>query len=494
MIIINNKVDISSILNFLNITLLVLTIIWFFNTDENPYVDYRVLIATVPVHLQLSYFLKYEKKNTNPFLVILVIVVLIFYLLRIFTLLADEFRYSITFRREGGEYIGSEEILHFLIYLHLCLWAIFFGLITGNKKKSIINFYSSKYIISWVKYLNLLYISLISLIYFLYASFLIDTDSVAGLATGLFSGFLNYEIFVMLLTILAFYYRDQVPRFYSNTALIMVIMFFFIKVLNGGSGPMLRIGFPFFFTLLMIRGRIKIKLSMLLIMLVLVSTTSIFGTFLKFSNQKISFELISNFQTLENEQFRIIFSQIAARSAFLDFSVELINNPQYDRVINLPRYGKSVVDSFTPGFDIFDEPLTAYALRIVYLPSFPSKPTRRYVAENYHSDQLNVFSEYYILFGQVGSLFLLFISGYFFKRIYNYFILRVSNKILGLLAAAILLNLFWAWLRSFGLDFIIAEMPSLVYPVILIYFALKVTANKVEQTDKSSIDPVLQIN
>jgi len=297
----------------------------------------------------------------------------------------------------------------------------------------------------------------------------------------------------MLLTILAIYYRDQVPRFYSNAALIMVIMFFFFKVLNGGSGPMLRIGFPFFFTLLMIRGRIRIKLSMLLITLVLVSTTSIFGTFLKFSNQKINFELISDFKKLEKEQYQFIFSQIAARSAFLDFSVELINNPQYDRVINLPRYGKSVVDAFTPGFDLFDEPLTAHALRSVYLPSFPAKPTRMYVAENYHSDQINVFSEYYILFGQIGSLFLLFISGYFFKRIYNYFILKASNKVLGLLAAAILLNLFWAWLRSFGLDFIIAEMPNLVFPVLLIYFTLRITAHEAVHT-KRSIDPVLQIN
>lgn len=486
----NEKIDISSILNFLNLTVLSLTVYWFFNSEENPYVDFRVLIATVLIHLQLSYFLSYEKKITNPFLVILAIVVLLFYLLRIFTLLADEYRVSLTFTREGGENIGSDEILHFLIYLQLSLWAIFFGLKMGDTKSTKF-FYTIRYTITRSKYLKLIFISSISLIYFLGASFLVGPDTIAGLMTGLFSGFLNYEVFVMLLTILAFYYRDQVPRFYSNTALIIVVMFFFFKVLNGGSGPMLRIGFPFFFTLLMVRGRIRIKLSFLLITLVLVGTTSIFGTFLKFSNQKINFELIGNFQTLEKEQYQFIFSQIAARSAFLDFSVELINNPGYERVINLPRYGKSVIDAFTPGFDLFDEPLTAHALRSVYLPSFPSKPTRMYVAENYHSDQINVFSEYYILFGQVGSLFFLFISGYFFKKSYNYFILNARNKVLGLLAAAILLNLFWAWLRSFGLDFIIAEMPNLIYPVILVYFGLKVRLNHTEAESSKRSGPIL---
>jgi hypothetical protein len=205
-------------------------------------------------------------------------------------------------------------------------------------------------------------------------------------------------------------------------------------------------------------------------------------------------ELIRNFQTLEQEQYQFIFSQISARAAFLDFSVELINNKNYERIINIPRYFKSIVDAYTPGFDVFDEPLTGHSLRAVYLPSFPSKPTRIEVAENYHSDQINVFSEYYILFGKFAALPLLFFTAFCFIRFYNYFTLHASNKVLGLLAAAILLNLFWAWLRSFGLDFIIAEMPNLIFPIILIYFALKVTADKTVKTDKSLIDPVLRIN
>lgn len=479
---ISHKVDLNSILNFLNITLLLLTILWFFNSDENPYIDSRVLIATIFLHFQLSYFLSYEKKKTNPFLVILVIVVLLFYLFRIFTLLADEYRISLTFNREGAENIGSDEIFHFLVYLHLCLWAIFFGFKTGENKYEK-KFYNIKFFLSINKFRKLLFVSSISLFYFFITAFLVDVYAVAGLASGLLSGLLNYEVFVILLTIMAFYYNNQVPKTYSYSALIMIFSFFFFKVLNGGSGPMLRIGFPFLFTLLMIYGRINIKLSTLLITLFLVGTTSIFGTFLKFSNQKINFELIRDFKSLEKEQYQFIFSQIAARSAFLDFSVELINNPQYNRLINLPRYSKSLIDAFTPGFDIFDEPLTGHLLRSVYLPSFPSNPTRAYVAENYHSDQINIFSESYILFGQIGSLFFFFVSSYLFKRIYIFFILKTSNKLLGLLGGAILLNLFWVFLRSFGLDFIISEIPNLIYPVILVYLISKITVNNLVYTD-----------
>lgn len=467
------KVEISNILNFLNLSILGLTVFWFFRTDENPYVDERVVATAVLIHAQLFFFLKRELKKPNPFLVILVIVVLFFYLLRIFTFLADEYMFSITFRREGGENIGSNEIFGFLIYLHLCLWMIFFGLKYGNRKDEI-DIRSKNSGISRTKYMRLIILSFISLFYFLGASFLVDGETIAGLALGLFSGFLNYEVFVMLVTILIFYFKDYVPKKYSQAAFIILFLFFFFKILNGGSGPMLRIGFPFFFTLLMIT-RIKIRLPLLLITIVLIGVTSIFGTFIKFSNQKISLELIRNFQTLEREQYQFIFSQISARSAFLDFSVELINNKNYERIINIPRYGKSIVDAYTPGFDVFDEPLTGHALRAVYLPSFPSKPTRREVAESYHSDQINVFSEYYILFGKFVALPLLFLSAFCFKKIYNYFTLHASNKVIGLLIGAIILNMFWAWLRSFGLDFIIAEIPNSVYPIILIYGAMKIT-------------------
>ena len=484
------KVELGDILNFLNITVLGLTLVWFFRMGENRYVDGRVVATAALLHAQLFFFLKREQKKQNPFLVILVIVVLFFYLLRIFTFLADEYMFSLTFTREGGENIGTNEIFEFLIYLHFCLWMIFFGLKFGDKWLG--NNSLNNAIIGQLSYKRLIILSFISLTYFLGASFLVDGQTIAGLAIGLFSGFLNYEVFVILVTILAFYFKDSVPKRYSLTALIILLLFFFFKILNGGSGPMLRIGFPFFFTLLMIT-RIKIRLPFLLGTIALIAVTSIFGTFLKFSNQKISIELIRNFKTLEGEQYQFIFSQISARSAFLDFSVELINNKSYERIINIPRYGKSIVDAFTPGFDVYDEPLTGHALRAVYLPSFPSKPTRREVAENYHSDQINIFSEYYILFGRMGSLIFFFISGYFFKRFYNYFIFKFSNKVLGLLVGGIILNLYWVWLRSFGLDFIIAEIPSLIYPVILIYLTINIKSNK-EVHNKKLTGTLLQIN
>jgi len=386
--------------------------------------------------------------------------------------------FSLTFNREGAENIGTKEIVSFLIYLHFSLWAIFFGVKVGDKQRLYTNNTPPPTPIKRETYLNLLFLGLLSLLYFPIAAFFLDIKADLGLSIGLVSAFLNYEVFVILLTIMAFYYKDKVPIIYSRCAFVFVGLFFFMKILNGGSGPMLRIGFPFFFALLMITNRIRIKLSLLLVTVVLVIATSFFGTFLKFSNQKINLQLVQGFKKLDKDQYKILFSQIVARSAFLDFSVELINNKEYARIINLPRYGKSLVDAFTPGFDVFDEPLTGHALRAVYLPSFPTHPTRKDVAENYNSDQINIFSEYYVLFGPILSMPFFFLSALLFKRGYNYCIFIVKNKIIGLLLGAIILNLFWIWLRSFGIDFILADMTSFFYPIILIYFGSRIHFGK----------------
>ena len=470
----DKKIHLSDIVNLLNFIILFLTLICFVGIENHPYIDINVVIASSLIHAQLYFFLRKKNRKPDPFLIILSIVVLLFYSSRILTLLVDEFTLSLVFSRSKGEYIGPDEFFEFLIYLHLCLWMIFLGLKLADKKYTTkIN--SKNSLITKKKYKRLLFLSFVCLVYFTFGTFAFYTYSQLGILTGLLSGFLNYEVFVILITIMIFYYKDGIPKKYNRLAIFILLMFFFIKSINGESGPILRIGFPFLFTLLMIK-QIKLKISVLLIVSFLIVFTGVFGTLLKFSNKKIDTEVMSNFTQLNSDQYKIIFSQIFARAAFLDFSIELVNNKEYERIINLPRYGKSIIDAYTPGFDVFDEPLTGHALRAVYLPGFSSKPTRKYVSENYHSDQINIFSEYYLLFGKYFSLLIFIISAFLFKKTYNYFTIIVKNKLVGLLVGGIILNIYWVWLRSFGMDWIIADLfQNFIFPFTLIYLGTRIT-------------------
>ena len=451
-----------------------LSLIAFFNTTENIYIDYRVLIITSFIHIQLAYLLNHEKKSSNPFILVLVLVIIFFYLLRIFTLLADEFHFSLVFNRIGTENIGSSDFFYFLLFLFVSIWAIFFGINVAqlNKRNNRKRFV---YDITNRKIKKLLVLTLISVVYFIFSGLNIAQVSSVGLFLGLFTSFLNYEVFVILLTIIIFNYKNRISPAIYKLAIIMLILFFLIKSLSGSSGPMLRIGFPFLFTYLVIKKEIFIKIKFLVIILFLLIFTTFFGAYLKFSKDVINKDTISNFKKIESDDYRFLFSQLVARSGFLDFSIEIINNKDYYKFINLKRYSKSIIDAYTPGFDVFDEPLTANILRAVYLKSFPSKPSKLDVINDYHSDQINIFAEYYILFGPVFSIFFLFLSGFIFQSLFNIFLYHTKDNFSGLLFSSSLINYFWIWLRSFGLDWMIADLPAYILPLLLIIIFKKVS-------------------
>jgi hypothetical protein len=136
------------------------------------------------------------------------------------------------------------------------------------------------------------------------------------------------------------------------------------------------------------------------------------------------------------------------RTAFLDFSVDLVKNRvDYAQVINLPFYAKSMVDSLTPGFDLFDTPRASNALSLVYRYQLHQMQRQ---AEAYQSDQFNVYGEYYVLFGPAFGLVALALSAWGFQ----WWLQRVRSS--DLTATNVwryfVVVAFFNWVISFGLD------------------------------------------
>jgi hypothetical protein len=155
---------------------------------------------------------------------------------------------------------------------------------------------------------------------------------------------------------------------------------------------------------------------------------------------------------------------IFARIGFLDYSAEVMaHRAQYRSVINLPVYGESVVDNIlTPGFDVYDMPKVANALQYVYMDW--GTPSKVNVPDNYQSDQLGIYGEYYALFG-IAGLPLIFIAAYMFKRLY----VRVTSVTPYFLVVkrVVILYLFLEVVRSFGIDWVLAEAVPIVAAIYL---------------------------
>jgi hypothetical protein len=248
---------------------------------------------------------------------------------------------------------------------------------------------------------------------------------------------------------------------------------FLIKFLEGGSGPILRAGIPFICGLIIVRPNIKIRKIFIIIALIIGLSTSYIGTFTKLQNENTPMGIfsITNFskESLNVENQNNILKQIYARAGFIDFSVELIaRSNEYSRIINIERYLQAIIDGLTPGFDIFNTPFSSNSLRAVYQENFPYNPSREFVDTNYHSDQFNAFTEYYILFGYIFGLIFVVFTTWIFSLTLHLF--STCNGFLGYFSSACLINLYWVWLRSFGMDLYIADSLRAYFTYAIFYF------------------------
>jgi hypothetical protein len=149
-----------------------------------------------------------------------------------------------------------------------------------------------------------------------------------------------------------------------------------------------------------------------------------------------------------NGRVLLVVRPIMERTAFLDSSVDLVKNAgDYDSVINLPFYARSVVDSLTPGFDVFDTPRASNALSLIY--QYQSRDVRR-DALAYQSDQFNVYGEYYVLFGVVLGLVAIGLTAWVFQCWLSR--IRIADSYSSIVWRYFVVLAFFNWVISFGLD------------------------------------------
>jgi hypothetical protein len=120
----------------------------------------------------------------------------------------------------------------------------------------------------------------------------------------------------------------------------------------------------------------------------------------------------------------------------------------------------------TPGFDVFDQPPTANALRFVYLGR--GQPSKVAVDAQYHSDQLGMYGEFFVMFGW-ASLPVFFLLAFGLKRVYA--ALSASDPFALVMKRVIVLSVFAKSVFSFGVDWTIAEtLPYVIGAALYTFF------------------------
>lgn len=162
-----------------------------------------------------------------------------------------------------------------------------------------------------------------------------------------------------------------------------------------------------------------------------------------------------------------LLDSIFYRIGYFDFYLDKSIFIEYKDFINISYYFKSFIDKITPGFDIYGVPLASRALYFAYFGYFPT---------NTQSEQMTMFAEsavlfgnYYFLYYLILSLFLKFMFFLNFKIFKNIFLYNLSNFYL--------IYFYFNLLTGFGIDTHLMEL-FYYYLIVLSLYLVFIITNK----------------
>jgi hypothetical protein len=467
-------IDLNSILTASNVVVMLLLASLVFRSDNGSYVNGLTIVLALILSFQSQLALTLERKQRDPFVILLAFIMIVFFSFRIYSLALYSF--STVFTRFRFEAADSNYALIFIIISNFMIYA---GLYAVKVHPDPIDVGAWK-----PKSPGLAMTMLVLSLVYAYTPF-------KDHATGLFANLMSLIYLVanqgnLILISIAYYvlFRKQLGRIYAGGFFAIIIIEIVLHSLAGSRGTVLSIAEKYLFVALAFGVVVTVRRSYFYIGLIaapLLLIVLIFefaaGTSIRQAEDK-RFNISRSALTVDEEKLRFQESTLDAelmpvfdRMGFFDFSAEMIaDRIYYKSMVNVPAYVKSIIDNvLTPGFDIFNYPRVSYTLKYVY--SNQAAPAKSDIDEHYNSDQMGIYGEFYVLAGY-GSLLLFPFVSYGIK--YYYVNLRAKTPVGYLLKRVTVLTVYFSLINSFGIDWIMAETAGFVVAVALcVEFAFK---------------------
>ena len=502
----NNTINLNTLLLGFNYILFAATILFYSFVDLPLVLNNYSLIIYFLLVIQMHFFLYYEKRKRDPFILIQVFVLSLFYFPRFMTMFFC-YDYGIE-QLERMSPVTSGEINHVLLFIFVANFFIFMGLaMPKNFSRKTLHQPQSRrgkgnpILVHPLIPATMLGTIIISGIYFI---FFAGSGRVSGdVAPSRFMGYLAilfdyYIVLFIVFTWLLFYRPDRLYELscgkavvrkykaYVKILILLLILFAVMRVLVGSRSSVLTILLSFLFCALA-AGETAVKKKYLIYAGVLVLASAFMFTFATYSRAMLAMQetkkvnisdyrdAMVDYRYAYESQFDIktVLVPVFNRTAYLDYSVDLIrNSAAYGEIVNFAFYAKSLVDAFTPGFDVFDLPMASNSLRHIYA----GVPLGRNVG-SYQSDQFSIYGEYYILFNGWFSLPVFFIVAFIFQTVYS--AIRGRNLFNRLVIRAFIIYIFCQyWLNSYGTDWLITDSARMGVVLFVMLYAINYLSMK----------------
>ena len=459
-----NIYDLNSLLVIGNCCICVLAIILYYYKGNNQYVDIYTVILLCIFGAENLLILLYERKIRDPFIMILMVVVLIFYMTRIVTLLYDPYSLALDIHSAT-----PNDLNYSLLFILLSNASIFLGLITAGGK---IIYKQNE---SFDEYPANPHNIIIILSFVIAISFYIPLSShfISRFSGYVTSVFIKLHLIILFTFIYLLINYKKISRRYLTIFLILIAIFTILTTLHGSRSALLTLAYLLLIGFLSVKGDILFNKKAVFIGTVLIPLSVVLfvsATYIRWFDPG-SRSVVSSYQInilkesdiLGSKKINILCRLMFYRMGFLDFATVVIRNRElYDKIINFQYYFKSIIDNvMSPGFNIFETPKVSNSMS--FIARGQPIPNYKDVMAAYHSDMLTVYGEYYVLFLGYPDLIFLFLFSHIFKRIY--LSIRSKDVFLFYMYRAIILYIFYMWLNSFGLDWMMFDLVGIIITV-----------------------------
>lgn len=459
-------ISLHRLLSYFNFIFLCLMWGLFLTEKGNPYVNTTTVFLGSTLILEVLFFLSYSKKMNNSLLLVLSFLLTFFFIFRIITLIYTPF---VTVFLRYNDY-SYESVNYTLLFIIISNIALFLGIAFVGKRKVApkINFNYNK---KGAKAIIIMLIFAVALLFFESS----ESPLIIKITSYCRVIFINIYYILLASIVYVLAYKEYINKKTLLLIYSLILVFVLGVTLGGSRSGLLTIVTLIGFAILSVKLKIKLKQKDLLILGVvtlLAGTSFLLASAIRRDKSgELSFsELIEAnknsyidrkvSETINSSNFvKIKLTPIFDRMGFLDYATEMVNRKkEYQSVFNWSYYGKSIVDNvISPGFNVFDVPRVSNALVFIY-GNRGSPDLKMMTVENYHSDQLTIYGELYNMFGKWFSIVFFFFVGILFQSI-----MSVGGKdpfFVGL-KNAFTLCIFYTFINSFGLDWLLMDVISL---------------------------------
>ena len=264
----SKKISLNSLLQIFNLFIFISSKIVFDIWGENEFVNEKTIILTQFFCLFIFAILTIERKRKNPFIILLSIFLLLFYLFRIPTLTMTSFSRSI----ELSGYITNYDFNHAFLYIFLSSIFLSLGLFFYRVD-------SKLYRSSNIFYINNNYYKIFSLITISLLSTIVTRLSIGFLDNAILNYFLRiYPYNTIMLFSLVYIFtieRYGIKKSSSKLIKISLLIMFLIITLIGGRKFIFNIFLFTLIVLLVIDRKISFKISYIIALVFIVPASII---------------------------------------------------------------------------------------------------------------------------------------------------------------------------------------------------------------------------